>query len=211
MSSGVKLNIGCGLSVLPGFDNLDNSPSVWLARHPVIKWILYRTRVISEQHYRTQWPSNIIWRDASRRLPYPSRSVEKIYSSHFLEHVPHTTAIAILKECHRVLKLGGRFRLVVPDLLYHAKTYVARTEEMIEAGSLNREAHDTFLQSMHGKYLARLRSGHCYMYDWPTLHVLLTGLDFKSIRRREFGISDDDELGALDNRPEDSLIVEMIV
>lgn len=211
MSKLKKINIGCGISVLPGFDNIDNSPSVFLARHPVLKWLLCKMRVLSKHHYEMQWPRDILWQDATKRLRYPSNSVDIIYSSHFLEHAPYPKAIKVLRECHRVLKPGGLFRLVVPDLLYHTKKYVEETEKLILTGQLTRDAHDAFLETVYGKYITGKRSAHCYMYDWPTLSLLLTDLGFKDVTQREFGESADNELAALDNRPEDSLFVEMTV
>lgn len=204
-----KINLGCGLAVLPGFENIDNSPSVFLAKHPLLKRLAYRFGLIGESHYRTVWPKEILWQNAARRLCYADASVDKIYSSHFLEHVPYANALRVLGECRRVLKPGGLFRLVVPDLLYHARLYVEATEQAIASGSLDRTAHDAFLESVCGKYITRHRSAHCYMYDWPTLSVLLPEIGFSNVRQRAFRESADSELAALDNRPDDSLIVEM--
>ena len=212
MSSIRKINIGCGTNVLPGFDNIDNSPSAFLARHPSLKWLLFKTGVLSCRQYEIEWPKNILWQDASKRLAYGSGSVDKIYSSHFLEHLPYDKALGVLRECRRVLKPGGIFRLVVPDLLYHAKKYVEETERLLAADSeMMRDPHDKFLYSVFGKYLTGARSAHCYMYDWPTLKILLPEIGFKEVTRRTFQDSADPELAALDNRPKDSLFVEMTV
>lgn len=61
-------------------------------------------------------------------LPVASGSMDVVYSSHFIEHVPRDRVRALLRECHRVLKPGGLLRLVVPDLLEMCSAYVhART------------------------------------------------------------------------------------
>lgn len=61
-------------------------------------------------------------------LPLASATMEVVYSSHFIEHVPRPRVRALLLECHRVLKPGGLLRLVVPDLLEICSRYVqART------------------------------------------------------------------------------------
>ena len=52
------------------------------------------------------------------------------------------------------------------------------------------------------------RSAHYYMYDWPTLKLVLEEQGFADIKRCEFGQSEDPVLAAADNRPDDSLIVE---
>lgn len=204
----VRVNLGCGLTTLPGFDNIDNSPSVVLARYPRVKWVLYKMGLIRESHYRTEWPRNILWQDASRGLKYADASVDRLYSSHFLEHVPYSKAIKILNECKRVLRPGGIFRLVVPDLLHHARGYVQETERLLAKGETNRSVHDEFLEIVYGAYLTRARSHHHYMYDWPTLATILREIGFIDVRQREFQDSADPELAKLDNRPDDSVHVE---
>jgi len=207
----VKINLGCGPATLPGFDNIDNSPSVFLARHPLLKKLLYKLRVISKQHYETPWPRDIIWRDASRRLPYADDAVDKLYSSHFLEHLKRDKAVAVLEECRRVLKPGGIFRLVVPDLHYHARRYVEETDALLAADSAERETLDRFMYTVSGGYTHRRRSAHYYMYDWPTFKLLLTKLGFVNVEQKGYQQSADPELAALDNRPDESLHVEMTV
>ena len=38
-----------------------------------------------------------------------------VYSSHFLEHVPRDMVSDVLAECFRIMSVGGRIRLVLPD------------------------------------------------------------------------------------------------
>ena len=51
-------------------------------------------------------------------------SVDAIWSSHVIEHVYHHQVIKALRECHRVLKIGGELCLRTPDL-QAASAYVA--------------------------------------------------------------------------------------
>jgi predicted SAM-dependent methyltransferase len=206
----VRINLGCGLAAIPGFDNIDNSPSVVLSRFPRIKWMLFKAGLIGEHHYRAQWPPEILWQDASRRLSYADASVDRVYSSHFLEHVPYPKAQRIVRECFRVLKPGGIFRLVVPDLLHYAREYVRRSDSLLSMGSADRAAHDEFLEMIYGAYLTRARSHHHYMYDWPSLASMLGDAGFIRVRRCAYRESADPELAQLDNRPDDSVHVEAI-
>ena len=48
-------------------------------------------------------------------LKYADASVEEIYASHVLEHIPHTETVRCLAEWVRVLKPGGVLRIAVPD------------------------------------------------------------------------------------------------
>ena len=44
--------------------------------------------------------------------PWADDSIDAIYSSHLLEHLPDT--LATMRECHRILKVGGTMEAVVP-------------------------------------------------------------------------------------------------
>jgi predicted SAM-dependent methyltransferase len=56
------------------------------------------------------------------KLPLPDNSAELIYSSHLIEHIDDEAAQNMFKEAFRILKSGGVFRLVTPniDLEYRA-------------------------------------------------------------------------------------------
>ncbi|MEO1009100.1 MAG: methyltransferase domain-containing protein [Planctomycetota bacterium] len=55
--------------------------------------------------------------DLAERLlaDYGDASVEAIFCSHTLEHLPVDRAAALVRDCRRVLKPGGVLRLVLPD------------------------------------------------------------------------------------------------
>ncbi len=105
----LKLNLGCGRNVLPRFVNIDTSPSVLLNRWPFAKKILFSIGLINREQFATTWRPNIMWREVSRGLPYPDNSVDKIYSSHLLEHLEQRRGEVLLREMCRVLKVGGFF------------------------------------------------------------------------------------------------------
>jgi predicted SAM-dependent methyltransferase len=208
----LKINVGCGPSrQIKGFENLDNSPNIFLSKAPFLKKILYRVGLIAEHHYKGNW-SGVIRCDASKRLPYSDQSVSKIYTSHFLEHIPMERGFLFLQECYRVLKTEGVMRIVVPDLLSHAEKYVECTKKLLDSPLLpdDRSFHDKFLETIFGAYLKKRRCGaeHCYMYDLPTLVSLLRRVGFKSIKKFGYQNGDDDELRSYDSRPEDSLHLE---
>lgn len=209
-----KLNLGCGLVFAPGFDNIDNSPSVLVGRCRAVKRCLFLLGVITEAQYKTEWPREVIWGDVSKRLRYANGSVTKIYSSHLLEHLAYPKAVRVLRECHRVLCAGGRMRLALPDLLYYAERYVRETREMLhdDISTMSREPHDGFLDMVCGGWLTwrRAGAGHRYMYDWPSAALILRELGFRNVSRCRFRDGVDSELAGLDNRPDDSLIVEAV-
>jgi len=209
----LKLNIGCGPNgQFEGFINIDNSKAVLLARFPKIKKLLFKLGLISKEKLEHDW-TGVRWMDASRRLPFASESVDKIYCSHFLEHIPSDNGKYVLKEFYRVLKKDGIIRLVVPDLLWHAEEYVRDTMRIQKDFMLpdDRTVHDKFLDTIYGAYLSNKRYGasHCYMYDLSTLVSILKKIGFKKIRKCHYQEGEDEELSRYDTRSEDSLHIEI--
>ncbi len=203
----LKLNLGCGRNVLPGWVNIDNSPSVLLTGRPWVKKTAHALGVITKEQLETNWPADIVWRDLTKRWPYGENTVDRIYSSHFLEHLSRDEGEAVLREACRALKPEGLFRLVVPDLVFHATRYLRK---VAESDGVGREPHDEFLRNIYGAFLEKRRKGlhHKYMYDWFTLRFLLKSVGFSSVVRQSYQVSADEELARLDNRPEDSLHID---
>jgi predicted SAM-dependent methyltransferase len=207
--SQVKLNLGCGRVILPGWVNIDNSPSVLLTGRPWIKNTAYRLGVISKEQFETSWPEGIVWRDLTKKWPDADNSVDRIYSSHFLEHLDESQGQFILRQCFRTLKADGVFRLVVPDLVYHAERYL---RELLESNDPGRGPHDNFLYNIYGAYMpngGRFGLRHRYMYDWMTLKTILHSIGFTQVVRQNYQVSLDPEMASLDNRPEDSLHIDI--
>ena len=62
------------------------------------------------------------------KLPFLDNSVDAIYCSHFLEHIPIDKVSNFLHECFRILKKGGVFRLVLPDFESLSKEYLKQVK-----------------------------------------------------------------------------------
>jgi SAM-dependent methyltransferase len=204
-----KINLGCGRNLIEGWLNLDNSPSAIFAKIPLVKETLFRFGLINKSIYENEWSKGIIWHDVTKGLPYADGTIDKVYSSHMLEHMDHKAGELVIRECYRVLKPGGIFRLVVPDLMFHARRYLQRVEQV---GSISREPHDDFLWNIYGAYLSPRRKGayHRYMYDWPTLRLLLQDAGFRHLVNQEYQVSLDPELAQLDSRPDESLHIDAV-
>lgn len=210
----LKLNIGCGPGgQLEGYINIDNSPSILLGKFSAIKKSLWALRIIDESKFVADW-SGVIRCDVSKGIHYSNDTVDKIYSSHLIEHLPRDKGVIFIRECYRILKHGGVMRLVVPDLLFHAEQYVETTRELISREEIpsDRKIHDTFLNTIYGAYLNKRRYGaeHYYMYDLPTLVSILKNSGFNNINKCEFREGADDELASFDSRPNESLHLECI-
>ena len=210
----LKLNIGCSPGgQFKGYVNIDNSPSILIGKFSAIKKFLRTLRIIDESKLIADW-SGIIRCDVSKGIHYGNETVDKIYSSHLLEHLPRDKGIIFLKECYRILKFDGVMRLVVPDLLFHAEQYVETTRALIRREELpnDRITHDTFLDTIYGAYLKKRRYGaeHYYMYDLPTLVSILKYSGFENIKNCKFKEGADKELASFDSRPNESLHLECI-
>jgi predicted SAM-dependent methyltransferase len=82
------LHLGCGTKYLSGFVNIDGN----------------------------LFNKIDVWLDVRNGLPFPSNSVDSIYSTHVFEHFYPDELKRLLGECVRVLKNGGGIRIVVPSL-----------------------------------------------------------------------------------------------
>jgi predicted SAM-dependent methyltransferase len=68
--------------------------------------------------------SSVIQYNLSKGIPLETESVDFLYSSHILEHFTKSSALELLKECHRVLRSGAIIRVVVPDLKCIVEEYL---------------------------------------------------------------------------------------
>lgn len=62
-------------------------------------------------------------------IPLPDHSVDEIWSSHALEHIPLDRILPTLREWYRLLRRGGSVTILVPDLDYVAHFWLAHRGE----------------------------------------------------------------------------------
>lgn len=72
------------------------------------------------------------------QLPLETESVDTIYASHLLEHIPHTDVPRVLKHWYTLLKPGGNLILNVPNILWA----LHRVEEYESGATLYGYYHD---------------------------------------------------------------------
>ncbi len=200
----VKVNLGCGLAVAPGWINIDGSLNALVATLPAwIHKIAYRLtgakNYYSEKEYLCLLRNNrFVHHDLSYGLPISDSSVDILYSSHFIEHLFRNDAINLLKESFRVLKPKGILRVSVPDLEYAISLYSnGEKEKMLSA---------YFFVDDDDSYYAR----HKYMYDYSMISGILKNVGFKDVYRCDYQQGQALDLNFLDNRPDESLFVEAV-
>jgi len=116
----LHVQYGCGLSCPAGWLNFDASPTLRLQRLPAIG------RLFGDA---VRFPDGVRYGDIVKGLPLADGSVDGIYASHVLEHLALADCAIALRNTFRLLKPGGLFRLVVPDLECRARQYLSRLED----------------------------------------------------------------------------------
>lgn len=86
---GTHLHLGCAKLVIPGYHNVD-------------KYVEYPGVINSGMLEYCQ--------------EMPNSSVDTIFSSHAIEHLPYRHATALIKEWGRITAKGGQIFLAIPDL-----------------------------------------------------------------------------------------------
>ena len=66
-----------------------------------------------------------------RHLPVPDESYDIVHSRHVLEHFGRAEVGKVLKEWARVLRVGGEFRLSVPNVLYALERIILMEQEIV--------------------------------------------------------------------------------
>lgn len=177
----MRINIGCGQTPTEGWRNFDNSPSVRLARIPLLPELLRALRVLEPRQYgyiEFARAHRVEYGVATRRLPLSSGSVDVLYSSHMLEHLDHEEVARFLAEARRLLRSGGTIRLAVPDLHKQVCRYAESgdADEFIASTRLCQPRPKTFAQRL-SMLLVGTRH-HQWMYDGASLCRLLQAHGF---------------------------------
>jgi SAM-dependent methyltransferase len=194
-AGGIKINIGCGLSGIAGWENLDNSPTIWISRIPLLNRV-FKTPA---------WPRDVRRYDVRKGLPYADGSVRYIYSSHTFEHFTYAESLAIAKACFRVLVPAGILRVVVPDLALIVREYLADAGAQAAQIFLSRLSLNHSLQDF-----VHPGSNHSQMFDAKLLLHLLSEAGFKQVEVSSYkksAIQEIDQL-ELEVRRRESLYVE---
>lgn len=171
--SGERLHLGCGPVRLPGWVNVDNQPYDGV------------DRVL----------------DVRQGLPFENAAF--IFAEHFLEHFELEEALALLRECRRVLADEGVLRLTTPNLDWvWATSYATRwtpTSPTSAVMDVNAWQHGLGAAGDCVTLNRAFRAwGHRFLYNQAMLEEALRRAGFAQLVWRSYGESDHPELCGLE-------------
>jgi hypothetical protein len=183
-----KMNVqyGCGKCAPLSWINFDISPTLRLEKLPIFGALFIRK----------DWgayPKNVKVGDIVKGLPSIHKgTVQNIYCSHVLEHLCFKDMQKALVNTYKMLKPGGVFRMVVPDMELIVQEYIE------DKANCKRDAcHHLIKKTLMGveknpvsfieKVTSKLgNSKHFWNYDYDSLAYELEKVGFTKIRRASF-------------------------
>lgn len=199
MTKNLYVQFGCGWDAPEGWLNFDASPTLRIERIPVVG-----TRISANLKGNPEpFPTNVQYGDIVKGLPLPDGSCAVVYCSHVLEHLSLRECRKALANTKRLLRPGGTFRFVLPDL----QLYITRYEQTDGPDAALRFMKDTALgeeaRNRGATGLARALLGnskHRWMWDYPSLERELLLQGFREVRPAEFGDSVDPLFARVERR-----------
>ncbi len=181
---------GCGLSAPKEWQNFDASPTLRLQRLPIFGALL-------KKQLNVVFPKEVRYGDIVKGLPLKENSCSGIYCSHVLEHLALKDFRTALVNTYRILKPGGVFRCLVPDLEIIVKDYLNSLESNPETASIDFIGAGSLLgvserpKGLKGIVTAVMgNSHHLWMWDHYSLKNELSNAGFINIRKAAFNDSE---------------------
>ena len=193
------IHYGCGLSAPEQWQNYDASPTLKLQRLPLIGFVFRKV-------LKPIFPFNIKYGDITKGLPnVKENSADGIYCSHVLEHLAYDEMIKAIDNTYLMLKPGGTFRLVMPDLENLISSYISRKNNN------DHEAAIVFMRNT-GMGLVKREKGikaifaevfgnsrHQWLWDYESTKKVLENAGFRNIRKCKFNDSKDKLFALVEN------------
>lgn len=143
------LNIGSGFTLFYGWLNIDT---------------------IDAGNFAGAFHYQYLRHDVRQGLNYPTASVDKIFSSNFLQCLTYEEALRFLRECRRVIRLDGAMRIVIPDCTDLANRYF-EIDTLEELGEINKGCSQAPTRAM--KLWSFLLEGSKSVWDELTIEHML--------------------------------------
>ena len=163
--SGIKLNLGSFMDLVQNeWNNIDILP--------------LNTHIPKNTHFLSY--------DLRKGIPYNSSTCSVVCWSHMAEHLKIEESQQLMKECFRVLKLGGILRISVPDMKLIIQKYLDQEMSVFDSDQ-PQEYRNSLTQ---GEKFSRIMFiGHLQCFDEETLTVYLQNARFQEVIRMKPGES----------------------
>jgi predicted SAM-dependent methyltransferase len=163
-----RYNLGCGTAIYQNFLNI----GYW---HHLQAGQIYKDLNGTQNTF-------MLNHNLTEGIPAHDGSLELVYHAHMLEHLTILEGISFIKECFRVLKVGGMMRVLVPDLELWSRAYLSNDQFFLTEYQkvLDKSVYVTpgaiFMGMLHNHE-------HKMGYDFETLKWLLETNGFGNITR----------------------------
>ena len=208
MDKKIYIHYGCGQCSPKEWMNFDVSPTLRIQKTPILGWIM-------RKQLGQKFETHVKLGDISKGLPgVKENSAEGVYCSHVLEHMSLEDFRKALRNTYKILKKGGRFRLIIPDLEPLVLDYIA------DKGKRDPNASITFIKrTLMGteerpkgvKKLGRHIFGylkHLWLWDYDSMEKELMDAGFSNLRKCEFNDSEDEMFKLVEKRERFELVVK---
>lgn len=155
------LNLGCGARVCEYWNHVDFSTYALLRNHMRLARLLRGVGLISDLRWSRLcgMKARVTRHDLRKGIPWGDGVFDFVYHSHFLEHLYSEDALAMLKECYRVLKPNGVLRVVVPDLNKSIRKYNETWDRLVAGDKESLEMHQEAIREMYGQMVRQEATG----------------------------------------------------
>ena len=168
----LNIHLGCGGDVKPGWVNIDiildgGLPS--LPRDSETFFFNYDIRL---------------------GLPLAAESCDMIYSSHFFEHLYYKQGVQLMRDCYKVLRRGGVFRVCLPNFKRAFEAYVNQDQEYFELIDISNvlpeveKGTETIVDYIN--YVVYQSGEHKCVYDEEKIMRLLEDTGFGQVTTSSF-------------------------
>lgn len=151
--------------------------------------------------------NEVAFLNAADIFPFKNDTFDYVFSEHLIEHLNFDQQIIMLKESYRVLKVGGKVRVVTPNFDFLISLYKNKTE--INRNYIN-WTYENFLQKRAFK-TDEYRSnaifvinnfmrdwGHKFIHNKESIIYMLSNIGFTNIKEEEINKSENRELSGIE-------------
>lgn len=133
--------------------------------------------------------------NSKKFLPLKDGVVDNYYCSHTLEHARLDVLPFLFSEIYRTMKVGGRIRVVVPDVYLAITKYIKKDKRWLNANlKLTTKQRIPYPRTLLGHLMSlfysltkdNTRSGHNAVFDMPTLDYYFRQAGFHIITRSNY-------------------------